>query len=284
MKIDAMDKSLYQQCMTKKRMGFRVHSVFESAINLISQEGIWATVVSKGRWLPPNGFRVRGFPELKKSLENQDNFWIDESILPDNFIDLHIHSITGNIGQRESMEILEKKVEYLQEFLNVFGKEGFMRTQLPEKIQLSLTAFDQGLENQNEQKIKQSLQGLIGFGKGLTPSMDDYLAARTLVWKIWKQIHPTKETIQFGDLIVDEAAQKTTVVSEHMLAFANQGKCSEDLLRLFRMMFLSSKGPEYEDAIKEVMEIGCSSGEDWIYGMIHETQRLLVNRKGGNNA
>ncbi|SDZ04178.1 DUF2877 domain-containing protein [Tindallia californiensis] len=284
MKIDGMDQHFYQECVTKKRIGFRVHSVFESAVNLISQEGIWATVVSKGRWLPPNGFRVKNFPELKERLKQEDSFWMDENILPDKLIDLHIHRITEKPEQRESMEILEKKVEYLQEYLNIFGKEGFMRKPLPEKIQLSLTAFDQGLDNQDEERVKDSLQGLIGFGKGLTPSMDDYLAARILVWKIWKQIYPIKETIHFGDFVVDGAVQKTTVVSERMLQFANQGRCSEDLLRLFRMMFLSSKGPEYEDAIKEVMEIGGSSGEDWIYGIIKETKRLLVNRKGGNNA
>ncbi len=282
MKIELMDKNLYEKLINEKEGSLTVHSVFNQACNLYTPQGIWLTLVSKHRWLPPNGVKLnhsRDFRDCYRQDERIRFSFRDQKIKR---LDLNLHSL--KINQKESWNNKKLKLEYMKAYLELQGQsEAIGNLELPEGVEASFRSIDKALEENNLEKIKKAARGLIGFGSGLTPSMDDYLTGRILMWKIWTMQSATRGEEDYSRVIKEASEGRTTTASEWMIRFAAEGRCSEEIINFLHFYFSQSSGDEFEEAFREVLSIGSTSGEDLMYGMWSEGTRLLKKYEGGKS-
>lgn len=282
MKIELMDKNLYGQLINEKEGSFRVHSVFNQACNLYSLQGLWLTLVSKNRWLPPNGIKLNHSRDFRDCYRQDEliKFSIRDQEIK--LLNLSLYSL--EISQKENWKNKRLKLEYMKAYLDLEGKsETIENVDLPKGVKSSYHSLEKALEENNLEMIKMAARGLIGFGNGLTPSMDDYLTGRILMWKTWTMQPTTVKEEDYSWVIQEASKGRTTTASEWMVRFAAEGRCSEEIITFLHSYFSKSSGSVFEDALREVLEIGSTSGEDLIYGMWSEGRRLLKKYEGGNS-
>ncbi len=282
MKIKLMDEKLYKYLINEKEESCRVHSVFIHACNLFTSRGLWLTLVSENRWLPPNGVKLNHNKDLRECFPQGEH--IRFSIIDQKIKLLDLKLSTSNKKKKETRENKRVKLEYMKTYLALEGKgEAVGKAVLPGNIQASFRCLERALEENSLGKIQTAARGLIGFGSGLTPSMDDYLTGRILMWKAW-MMHCSAPMEEDYSKVIEEAARgRTTIPSEWMIRFAGEGRCSEEILHFLHTFFRKSTGAAFDEAFREVLKIGSTSGEDLIYGMCSEGSRLLKRYEGGSS-
>jgi hypothetical protein len=105
---------------------------------------------------------------------------------------------------------------------------------------------------------------LVGAGPGLTPSGDDVLCGVLLGLRL----HPRGTAAQLAGLwlAVEPRLTATTSLSAALLREAVDGYAVEPVIRLLEAL-ASPGGPDGEDALREVLAIGHTSGADLLGGL-----------------
>lgn len=282
MEIELMDEKLYKKLMQQKDPSFVVHSVFQRACNLVTSEGLWTTLVSKNRWLPPNGMQLTHNRDLRDVFQQGEGISLSIQQQRVNRVRLDLSSLHKT--EKESYKNLQVKLNYMKTYLEMNGKrEALANTALPKTIHQSFQALEESLKENDLEKIRAAARGLIGFGRGLTPSADDYLTGRILMWKAWRIRYPVPAENDYSKVIQQASIGRTTTASEWMIRFAAEGRCSEEIVLFLHSYFSKSSGSAFGDAFREVLGIGSTSGEDLIYGMWSEGRRLLKKYEGGHS-
>ncbi|MGF1703469.1 DUF2877 domain-containing protein [Photobacterium makurazakiensis] len=118
----------------------------------------------------------------------------------------------------------------------------------------------------------------IGYGKGLTPSGDDFLLGVLAVLSGLSQIHLEAATAyQRFQLHVPQNISKTTDISAHYLSLALSRHFSKPVQWLVYYLFTATDRPTMEAAITTNLNIGSSSGADTIAGIVYCINELLLS-------
>ena len=131
----------------------------------------------------------------------------------------------------------------------------FSRTAAP-----ALEKLNQGLKTGDEAALNTAVQGLVGLGRGLTPSYDDYLTGLLFC------LHYAGRPIAALDRAVLGSLERTNRYSAAFLRAAAEG----GYFSLLADCLASGSG----EALQELFAVGSSSGRDMLAGMCHAVSFL----------
>jgi hypothetical protein len=107
---------------------------------------------------------------------------------------------------------------------------------------------------------------VLGSGRGLTPSGDDFIIGLLLSLNRWgKAFNHGPELHYLNRIIVRAAKEKTTTMSANLIESAANGQSDERLVNVVDAVF--SGDPAIYDCIYPLMDWGASSGMDALAGI-----------------
>lgn len=140
--------------------------------------------------------------------------------------------------------------------------------------------------NGYEDGIGYTAQYVIGFGCGLTPSMDDFISGLMIAYIYMGSYYKlnSRKIYEFNSKIISSGLQKTTRVSAEMLKHSSVGETNEavqDLMEAILNLNNDTNDENHRNIIKglrEVIEYGETSGTDTALG-IYVGLRILTKLK-----
>lgn len=151
-----------------------------------------------------------------------------------------------------------------QEVHDEFARAGFESMRL---LSDALGSASPGL-------LEQALCGLLGLGRGLTPSFDDFITGLLFTLRhaacIWGLGHPALSAL--GSAVSALAPLRTNCFSAaYLLAAAGGGDFS-----LLRGCLALRRSPSRDESIRELLGIGGSSGADMLCGAAYALGCILT--------
>lgn len=137
---------------------------------------------------------------------------------------------------------------------------------LPEKQRLSageaallarLTQLRDSMQQRDFDQAAPVIEGLLGVGRGLTPSGDDVIIGLMLML--------TTSLKAAAARLVTEAYQRTTTISANLIECAADGEADERLINVIEGIVAGRPSPD--ECAAGVLEWGSSSGMDALAGM-----------------
>lgn len=293
---------LYKWIQEKERKG-QIHSIFKSTINIISEDGKFIPIVVNNKPMSPFSIKLDNLINFKdidisigekliftrKDLKGKNiNINYYHAGIWDNSIDL-VHNF-------DSLENIKLKLNIIKEYIIKEGnKDGIFQLMqfLPfdlyidsnhilDSAQLFIKDrfenFLKAFSNNNIEEINDLSKKIIGFGPGLTPSMDDFLSGM-MILNLYLS-HYLKFNIEqayaINHQIVNDIENKTTRVSEEMLKQTAIGQCNEDIKNLMiAIISINDKG--LKNLLDRLINYGHSSGTDILCG-IYICSCILINK------
>jgi hypothetical protein len=127
------------------------------------------------------------------------------------------------------------------------------------------------------ERWQEGATGLAGLGGGLTPAGDDFLCGAMLA--AWLA-HPDPEPL--CQALAAAAVPRTTTLSAALMRAAARGECSAPWQTLLAALSAESEGPQpertdlanrpggkMEDALREILAHGATSGADTLAGFLY---------------
>lgn len=302
MNASELSKDLYIWLETKQRMG-KIHSIFESTVNLLSEDNKFIPIVIHNKPMSPFSIRLERNLNLKRlGLSIGQEFIIDKQglksgnliidfkdiILWDNKICLNFKkdSLENIIAKvyRIKNYIIEKGnkdgIYELMQFIpfDLYKETGHIIDSNEKFIEDRFKKFVNAFINNHEDIIEEYSKKIIGFGPGLTPSMDDFLTG--LMYSSLYFTHyfnlDINRIYKINSHIVHNIENKTTRVSEEMLKQASIGQVNEDLRKLI-ISILSENNSNLEVLLGRVIDFGHSSGTDILCGVYIGSKIVIEN-------
>jgi hypothetical protein len=120
--------------------------------------------------------------------------------------------------------------------------------------------------------IKQSAEGALGLGRGLTPTADDILLGfiNALHYSLPMArlfLEASREILSWFRSFIAREAHRTTPVSQWSLGMAGEGRISEEALRFCRLIAGEAAG-EFREGGRFLLSIGDSSGREIALGIL----------------
>ncbi len=277
----------------------KVHSVFKNSINVLLRDGHLVTVISKNK--PVNVYCLKvdsdqSFIKLGFKAGQPVIFFREKIVFEQGQQISLINAEEWNADpdfnfQRDTAESLKNKADQLAETLresgNRFGIYALLQCLLetypavdklfPEPLPYGkaekfiaqrFEKFINTFYQENAEELEERAKDIIGFGIGLTPSMDDFItglmisnlyASYFFEDSLDKAALMNREIVKFED-------DRTTVVSREMLRYAAQGKVNQALRDVMLSMFSQNKTDLPAD-LEQVLALGESSGTDTLLGV-----------------
>ena len=188
---------------------------------------------------------------------------------------------------------IKKNIESLERGINLYGKFSFIaplvmslgesyssfninikfKEVLEEKYKFINERFYEFIDlviQNNLDKISYSSKKLIGFGIGLTPSMDDFISGLmvSLVYLTKCYGFEISEAYNLNSEIIREGLEGTTRVSSEMLTFSSLGKSSQLVKSLILALLCETEDYRILQKVKEAIDVGETSGTDTIFGFM----------------
>lgn len=297
----------------------RVHSVFGNACNVECDE-LFITLLSKGKKMSPmsvivdNGGKV-DFKNLNitqamifEFSENeirctQKNLFID--INNAKVWHLGVKRKTSNCSEYQLLE----NIKIIEQGLKIHGKHqgmgpllNMLAGKIPELelVQLHECDFDMGFEfirdrfmnfihaliNAEVDDIGDIAQGVIGFGCGLTPAMDDFISGVMVTYIYMGSYYKlnAEQIYEFNSKVISSGLNKTTRVSAEMLKHSSVGEANEaiqDLMAAILNFNNDNNAENHRSIIRTLIEVigyGETSGTDTALG-VYLALRILTNLK-----
>lgn len=262
--------------------GFRVHSVFDHAANLLTGDDLLITLLSRDRDMAPLGLIADVARLADLDLKLQDRLTLDgrqSLILPRQTgrlilagakaVSVRLEAIEGDKKiNPAALELIRQRliradsagiaplVSWLPDGQDLPDKAGNVYCAF---IGRDLKAFLDDLEAGESRAALDKASRLIGFGPGLTPACDDFLAG-ILLWLYYRGADPA-----FGRQMARQARDRTTLVSAHMISHAAAGRANGLYLALIKAA-LEGDLDRLADSIDRVLAYGASSGADFLFG------------------
>lgn len=281
----------------------RVHSIFKNACNLVTLQDEFITILNSDRKIYPMSLVIDGkgnfdFTALnilqgmefilhKRRIYSADiGLYIDVSKAkkwnpePDlNFTPISHRNIKKNIKSLEKginlygkFSFIAPLVMFLGESYSCFNINIKFKEVLEEKYKFITERFCEFIDlvvQNNLDKISYSSKKLIGFGLGLTPSMDDFISGImiSLVYLTKYCGFETSEAYNLNSEIIREGLESTTRVSSEMLTFSAVGKSSQLVKNLVLALLCETEEYRIIHRVKEAVDVGETSGTDTIFGI-----------------
>ncbi|NLK64301.1 MAG: DUF2877 domain-containing protein [Tissierellia bacterium] len=287
----------------------KIHSVFQNAINIISNDNHFITLITIDKPMAPQAIRlfdIKSFLnyEIEKEMEisfRKEYIWLRDlniKITTDKAFLWSPNPIFSYTKDKEEilikLSIMEKYLlsgkSFCLSFLNALSRQHTGFEPFSDKIYYDDTyrfINDRFLKfiyafMKEEDSIKDLSKKIIGFGIGLTPSMDDFICGM-MVSKVYLSHyfnHKIDSALRVNSLIIEDIDGRTTRVSEEMLKFSAKGYVNQDIRNLIISLISKVSIEEFERNIKKVADFGFSSGDDIISG-IYTCSSLLFNQYAG---
>jgi hypothetical protein len=295
-----------------------VHSVFKNACN-IECDDLFITLLSKGKIMSPMSIILVGKDEINFNNLNITKgliFEFNESEIyckqKNLFISMNnakkwSSRIETSISNCSENQLLEN-INLIEQGLKTHGKLygigpliNMVSGKLPELklIFFNECSFDKSFEfikdrfmnfihsilSADIDGIRCTAQSVIGFGYGLTPSMDDFISGLMTSY-IYMGIYykqNLQQIYEFNNKIISSGLPRTTRVSAEMLKHSSVGEINEAVRNLMvSILNLSDNKAESHrstiKALREVIGYGETSGTDTVLG-IYLGLRILTNLK-----
>jgi hypothetical protein len=302
-------EDLCETIVQQKLVYAKVHSVFKNALNLIISDRI-ITILKYDKYLSPMSLILdtdEHFDFLSLKLKPYHIFQLTEEYILCEDNKLYIDLI--NAKSRKLQLIATNKIldwtrikaniasieNCLMEIGQLSGCGGIISMlgrRLPE-LELGcftyeigsyeifiidrLVRFIEAMITGSAEEICKASLGIIGYGKGLTPSMDDFLCGVLLVnYLIYiNRELGSKVNWNISESIVLESKDRTTRISWEMLRHALYGRTNEAVHQLLRIIAYGEE-TTITQALARVVKIGGTSGTDLSLG-IYTGFKLLIN-------
>ncbi len=284
----------------------RVHSVFASSFNLVTADGTLITVADSSRDVMPMSINLEKTGGSRWQVQVDDPVMLQTTgllfITSNCRIAFHTAAVWNpapSVGKgslnRASATLTLKRVKHALQMMETigiaplidhpllggYGMDEARNNPHCQFIAPSLFAFLQALERLDWQAALAQAPKLIGFGVGLTPSCDDFLAAvlATLYYAFLLAPHRFNGVPAFNQNMAALATGRTTVISIAMLQHAASGKASRWQQQLI-LALLGAPEDDLDAIIKRVSQVGASSGSDFLFGFYCAARLLLQHLNG----
>lgn len=294
-----------------KAMG-EIQSVYDNSFNVITLDNKMVTILSPNKSMSPNSIKVieeisflslgieQGQEvEFNKSymslIDKEIKIYYDKAIRWDSrpnlqfakekneVLDEKLHIVGQFLQQSGSrdgilplLNVLEEEIKDIQIILD----KGYILSKSEIFIHKRFLDFIKAFKNSKIDEISQLTNRIIGFGAGLTPSMDDFICgimASNIYLAYFLDID-IDQAYKMNDEIVKNIDNKTTRISEEMLKLSSMGKVSEDIKELLICLFSNDDKSNVINKASNVADFGHSSGTDILCGIYIGSKILLNNR------
>ncbi|MBN4050772.1 MAG: hypothetical protein COA82_06820 [Alkaliphilus sp.] len=138
------------------------------------------------------------------------------------------------------------------------------------------------IDHLQEDRLKEAAKiakKIMGFGPGLTPSVDDVLVGimLSLIYFLHYIGEDRLEAKLLSEEVLKAVKNETTAVSFKMLTFASKGETNEDIRQLLIDIFSNNRKEKLIKSLKKVLTFGASSGTDIICG-IYLGCSIMINK------
>lgn len=287
-----------------------VHSVFKNVINIKIRNNLIA-ILSKNVPMSPESIKLNELINFKNlNIEkdmtviiNKNEFKIEESkiIIYLNDYDYWNSSPCFEYKKAKLKDVIEK-IKYLENYIYLNGDlDGLSSIIFPLGNSISTLNSYKNIEVKNDNKYVKFIferlvdfikaiqnddvnlniysSKIIGFGPGLTPSVDDFISGLmiSLIYVSEYFNYPLDEIYNINNKIVNNIDNKTTELSKQMLKNSASGKVAEVIRKLIVSILSDENIVEIDKYIHDVNSIGQTSGSDILSG-IYIGSRLVINK------
>lgn len=307
LKASRIAEDLHTYFIEKRYLKMRVHSVFQTSANLVTQDDVLITMVTASRDIMPMGLTL----DVTEPFEWP--FLIDDTVEYTGFpmlsvpsrqcrIELqnvkrwtpYLHNVKyGNTKARlqtlKRLKVIVAKHDSLgiASLVNMLDRWENVTVADCDNVYCRFILYDlvqflQAVKMKDWRAAGNQATMLIGFGPGLTPSCDDFMSAVLLSLYYDEGVEKSEREgrAAFIESVVSAAKKQTTLVSASMIQHAAEGKASGLYLCVLRAL-LEGKIDALEDAATSALQFGASSGSDFLFGLcamhqIIQTWRVSV--------
>lgn len=309
MNVRLIADDLYHFLQTHDGTYGKVHSVFKNTINIQTEDESLISLFSDQKDITPMSLIVGKefdkiemikdmevlfnrdgivFPEIKRSLSvKSSKHWVSEPEVFSNNIQKRTYLGRMNRFEKILFEkgndegILNTVYHMTFDEFDVHPQDGLMPklNDYSQFIYERLESFLEGVALRDEVVCGICLGKVVGFGPGLTPSVDDFVAGvmvSTYYLANYYQLN-TEAVLNFNAFLLKEALGKTTAISEQMLKHASKGLVSNQyrnvLLALYHELDL-----KIETSVEKALCFGETSGTDFLLG-VYVINKMFMNKK-----
>lgn len=306
-------QNLYEAIKAKPLKG-QIHSVFENSFNVIDQNAQLISILGPNKPMAPSSIRIEediSFLDLGLEKGQKLEFYDDFALIKENnivisydkaflwnkdpvlFSDMKlVKDSAENVfrklkkmgtfileeGKREGIVPLLKTLQGKIKGVELIIDNNILLDRKEEFIKERFLTFIDNYIKEDSEKISLSTKDIIGFGIGLTPSMDDFLSG-IMISRIYLSSYmnnDVKKAYEINKAIVKYINNKTTLVSEEMLMCSSKGEANEDVRNLMMSLLTNKSTNVFYNYLKKVADFGETSGTDMISG-IYIGSRILLN-------
>lgn len=292
----------------------RVHSVFKNACN-IECDGLFITLLSKGKYMSPMSVIVEGLEQVDFNVLNIKQglkFEFTESEIYCTQKNLYISMnnakkwsscarlITSKCSKRQLLDNINIIEQVLLKLGKLNGMGPLVNMIYDKHPELKLVPFYEGTFDKSFEFIKDRFinfihavmkadmveigciaERVIGFGCGLTPSMDDFISGLMTAFIYMGGYYKldSKYIYEFNSKIISLGLHKTTRVSSEMLKHSSVGEINEAVRNLMASILNYNNDDDNISIIKDLKEVigyGETSGTDTALG-IYVGLRIMTN-------
>lgn len=149
------------------------------------------------------------------------------------------------------------------------------KTKTDQFFQIHFRRIKEAIKEKSEHVLVKELYSIVGLGRGLTPSGDDFIAGMLFIFSIFQKT----DIMQYWDLVCF-CKTKTNRISYEEIVQAYHGKS-----RRSQMQFLSAilQGDQtmIKNSVHGILRYGSTSGTDIMIGMLMAFKRIgfMMERK-----
>lgn len=299
-------KDIYKWIQDKEKQG-QVHSVFKNTINILSDDGRFIPLIVNNKPMFPNSIKLDSVLDLNKlNLAIGEKCIFAKTRLFIGHINISYDSPTiwdkevKLIPETDTYENFKSKLDIMKEFiLNKGNKDGIF--QLMEFINDEFFSYNNyEPKNKSQLFIKERFinyinnfigydivsintfsKKIIGFGPGLTPSMDDFISGMMIANIYISHLLglDLKNAYLLNHEIVKDIHGMTTTVSEEMLKLSSLGEANEDIRDLMiALIGIDGHKEKLNELLVKVISLGHSSGTDILCG-IYIASHILMGKE-----
>ena len=132
-----------------------------------------------------------------------------------------------------------------------------------------ISSMLKAIKSGHSQDLIRVIKHLVGLGPGLTPAADDMLLGLMIsMLYISENFNETSIDVKkINKDIISIISGRTTIISEEFLREASVGKVNEAVASLMENL-LTSRQRELENYVRNVLNLGGTSGTDTVFGII----------------
>lgn len=280
-----------------------VHSVFESSFNILDDQQQLITVLNAGKPMSPNAVKIDGSVSFKNlNIKTNQNVYFSKTRICIEELDL-IFTCSGpkpwnkqpNLSFcKDKEQNIRSKFRKMENTIHNGNKDGIyplIQSVLwyhggiigyrEAFIKDRFISFIEAYIHEDMDQLPSRVRDIIGYGVGLTPSMDDFISGM-MIARIYFHYYldlKMKDAYQLNRAIVEKVKRRTTIISEAMLQHASMGMANEYIRDMMVSFLGKSSINVFIRDLKRVVCIGETSGTDLLLGIYIGGCIMMLNQR-----